>query len=339
MTELEKIEYAKSFIDKLADGINPLDDTPIPDDGLINHVRISRCLFYVSGILQGEIDKERGRKPKKTRTKRLPFSVTQEQLQAFEYSSYPITAPAISRKINWLVKEEIAERKIKKFSYRKIYYWLHEIGMVEWRSWYTGKSRRFPTPKGEAIGLSLEVVENYGKEAPVIYFSEEAQRFIINHFDAVMAAERGTASPMDREGDGEIEAEAEAEAEVEAEVEAVCREALPEGPLLEIPSQKEMPTPQKKTQTAPKTNAQAPQAHRIEIYKEPPRDPSEEIRVCRNCRFQVFGECSSWDPCDDFQPVYHVPKAELDYWPTEGDATRLKQRIKKSDWEKERWDR
>ncbi len=32
MTELEKIAYAKSFIDKLANGINPLDDTPIPDD-------------------------------------------------------------------------------------------------------------------------------------------------------------------------------------------------------------------------------------------------------------------------------------------------------------------
>ena len=27
MTELEKIEYAKSFIDKLANGINPLDET------------------------------------------------------------------------------------------------------------------------------------------------------------------------------------------------------------------------------------------------------------------------------------------------------------------------
>lgn len=30
MTEIEKIEYAKSFIDKLANSINPLDDSPIP---------------------------------------------------------------------------------------------------------------------------------------------------------------------------------------------------------------------------------------------------------------------------------------------------------------------
>ena len=47
MTELEKIAYAKSFIDKLANGINPLDDTPIPDDDIANNVRLSRCFFYV----------------------------------------------------------------------------------------------------------------------------------------------------------------------------------------------------------------------------------------------------------------------------------------------------
>lgn len=43
MTELEKIEYAKSFIDKLANGINPLDDTPISETDIVNNVRLSRC--------------------------------------------------------------------------------------------------------------------------------------------------------------------------------------------------------------------------------------------------------------------------------------------------------
>ena len=52
MTEVEKIQYAKSFIDKMANGINPLDNTPIPEGELLNHVRISRCLFYVSELLE-----------------------------------------------------------------------------------------------------------------------------------------------------------------------------------------------------------------------------------------------------------------------------------------------
>ena len=56
MTELEKIEYAKSFIDKLADGINPLDDTPLREEDAANNVRLSRCFFYVSDILRQVIE-------------------------------------------------------------------------------------------------------------------------------------------------------------------------------------------------------------------------------------------------------------------------------------------
>jgi hypothetical protein len=201
MTELEKIAYAKSFIDKLANGINPLDDTPIPDDDIANNVRLSRCFFYVSSILQKEIDRERRKQPKEKKSPRLPFSITQEQLEKFEYSSYPISASAIARKINWLVKEDIEEKKIEKFSYRKINYWLREIGMIEWREWNNGKSKRFPTPEGEAMGLILEIWENYGRKSPVIYFSEEAQHFIIDNFEAVIAAEKGSISPLLEEDD------------------------------------------------------------------------------------------------------------------------------------------
>ena len=56
MTELEKLEYAKTFIDKLASGINPIDNSPIPEGEVANNVRISRCFFYVSDILRQVIE-------------------------------------------------------------------------------------------------------------------------------------------------------------------------------------------------------------------------------------------------------------------------------------------
>ena len=86
MTELEKIAYAKYFIDKLANGINPLDNTPIPDEDIANNVRLSRCFFYVSSILQKEIDRERRKVSREKKSERLPFSITPEQLERFEYS-------------------------------------------------------------------------------------------------------------------------------------------------------------------------------------------------------------------------------------------------------------
>ncbi|MBO5203226.1 MAG: hypothetical protein J6B72_01265 [Clostridia bacterium] len=203
MTEVEKIAYAKSFIDKLANGINPLDDTRVPDDDIVNNVRLSRCFFYVSAILQKEIDRELRKAPKENKPKRLPFSITPEQLENFEYTSTPISATAMARKINWLVREDIEERKIEKFSYRKINYWLHDIGMIEWREWNNGKKKRFPTPEGESIGLILQIWENYGRKSPVIYLSEEAQHFIIDNMEAVMAAEKENFFPVQEEDDDE----------------------------------------------------------------------------------------------------------------------------------------
>ena len=67
MIDIEKLNTAKMWIEKLANGINPLNDEPVKDDDLINNVHISRCLFYVVELL-GEKKTEtavdrRGRKP------------------------------------------------------------------------------------------------------------------------------------------------------------------------------------------------------------------------------------------------------------------------------------
>lgn len=58
MTEKELLIHAKNYIDKLANGINPLTGEPVADDDIVNNVRISRCLFYVSSVLKSVIDKQ-----------------------------------------------------------------------------------------------------------------------------------------------------------------------------------------------------------------------------------------------------------------------------------------
>ena len=41
MTELEKIERAKVYMDKLANGINPVDDSVVPEEDVVNNVSSS----------------------------------------------------------------------------------------------------------------------------------------------------------------------------------------------------------------------------------------------------------------------------------------------------------
>lgn len=50
------MERAKKYTEKLANGVNPLDGTDIPEDDIVNNERISRCLFYVSDILRQLIE-------------------------------------------------------------------------------------------------------------------------------------------------------------------------------------------------------------------------------------------------------------------------------------------
>ena len=186
MTELEKIAYAKSFIDKLANGINPLDDTAIPDGDIAKNVRLSRCFFYVSGILQKEIERESKKENREKKSQLVNFSITYEELQNFEYSSKPISATVLAKKINQLVERE----NMRKLSYRQIMGWLLNIGMLEYKDIGNGKLKRYPTQQGEDIGIVLEFWERgQGRKYPVIMYSEAAQRFIIDNIDAVIATE------------------------------------------------------------------------------------------------------------------------------------------------------
>ena len=55
-TELDTMKHAKEYIDKLANGIGPFSDKPVPDGDIINNVKLSRCFFYISGILEKVIE-------------------------------------------------------------------------------------------------------------------------------------------------------------------------------------------------------------------------------------------------------------------------------------------
>ena len=180
MTELEKIAYAKSFIDKLANGINPLDDTPIPEGDIANNVRLSRCFFYVSDIL-GQVCENGGiGKVEKT----IPFSITSSQLSNFEISPYSISGSEISKKLFSLVKNP----HMKSFSVLKLNQWLIQKGLLYETTDTLGKTRKMPTEQGKAIGISAETKIGREGEYIAVLFDAKAQRFIVNNIYEILNA-------------------------------------------------------------------------------------------------------------------------------------------------------
>lgn len=184
MTELEKIARAKLYMEKLANGINPLNDQSIPEEELINNVRLSRCFFFVADVLR-QVVENGGTKPVK-RAEKAPLEVTVEVRSRFAYSDTPIAASEIARRVNDLIDTD----KMKKLSYAGIAAWLIEAGLLEQVQTSAGRQRKRPTENGRAMGISIEDRVSQNGPYQVVVYNTEAQHFIVDNLDAITAQMR-----------------------------------------------------------------------------------------------------------------------------------------------------
>lgn len=183
MEELGVLQRAKTYIDKLANGINPLNDQPIAEEDIVNNVRLSRCFFYVSDILRQVI--ENGGVVQKPKRRRMEFNVSDEALNRFEYSEEPIPITHIVSRINNLINQN----EVKKLSYKEVSKWLQQIGMLEESNGRYGNARTCPTELGKEIGIFIEKRIGSKGEFFATYYNRNAQEFIINHIQTIVETE------------------------------------------------------------------------------------------------------------------------------------------------------
>lgn len=180
MTELETIARAKMYIDKLANGINPLDDTAVAENDIVNNVRISRCLFFVSDTLRRVL--ENGGVGVASRVKKNKFKITAEELEKFAFSDRPITISEITKRINDIADTENST----KLSHNTITSWLSEIGMLKEMINTAGKKSKRPTAEGAELGIFVK--ERIGQHGiyHVVLYNKSAQKFIVDNIPSVI---------------------------------------------------------------------------------------------------------------------------------------------------------
>lgn len=184
MTELEMINRAKTYIDKLANGVNPLTDEPVSENDIVNNVRISRCFFYISDLLRRFA--EGGFPEAAKKGKKQPFIITEEQRKRFEFSETPISVSEIARRFNAAVNTEGAVQ----MRYSGITFWLIESGLLSVDSREDGREVKLPTAAGMELGISQEVRSGANGSYTVVVYNENAQRYIVDNIDAILEAEK-----------------------------------------------------------------------------------------------------------------------------------------------------
>lgn len=177
--EAELVLHAKEYIDKMANGINPITGEPADDNDMINNVRISRCLFYVSSVLQEVLDNPVRQKSEK----KVPFTVTFEQLKDFPFAEQ-MTITEIVENINKIA----VVGNMCKLTTTKITTWFLNNGILSDKTGADGKNRRLPTEQGSELGIYTEERRSmYGTYLQVLY-SRSAQQFIIDNMEAILAS-------------------------------------------------------------------------------------------------------------------------------------------------------
>ena len=182
MTELEIMQRAKMYMDKLAQGIDPISDQEMPEDSVLNNVRLARCFFYVSGVLNQVI--ANGGNVKKTPKK--DFYVTEEELRRIAVSQEPTQITQFVDRIMNVINDP--DRK--KLKTTTITDWLIEKGFMTKQTDADGKSKRLPTAIGEQIGLTVKLREGQYGTYQAVYYSAEAQRFVLDHLQEMLQAEK-----------------------------------------------------------------------------------------------------------------------------------------------------
>ena len=179
MTELETMERARMYMQKLANGINPLDDSQVAEGELVNNVRISRCFFYVAQVLDQMIEREKSAPRSEPKQ---PFDLPFAMRNAFDFSREPIGISEITRRINDLVADE----NMKKMTTTVLTEWLKDIGFLQTVTNAEGKSRTMPTEQGRNMGIDIQ--ERMGRVGPytAVVYAERMQHFILDNLDGAL---------------------------------------------------------------------------------------------------------------------------------------------------------
>ena len=180
MTELETMQRAKMYLDKLAQGIDPITNQEIPEDSTLNNVRLARCFFYVSDVL-GQVIANGGVIGGKT--KQQTFTISAEQLARIRVSQEPVRVTQLIKMIGAVASDP----RMKKLRTTVITDWLLEKGFMEKQTGLDGKSIRVPNQSGLMLGLSTQVRQGQYGEYQAVLYNAAAQQFVLDHLPEMLA--------------------------------------------------------------------------------------------------------------------------------------------------------
>lgn len=168
-----KLDVAIKYVERIADGCNPVNNAPVDDNDILNNPNIIRCMYFIKDVLE-EVRRNGGGIGGKSR-KELALPFPMEILDKFVYRE----DMSITHVLNQIY-EPITNLDVKKVSVTKVTAALKEEGyLLDEPNPETGKTRKVPSERGKELGIYLMEREYNGRLYQSVTYNKNAQEYVV----------------------------------------------------------------------------------------------------------------------------------------------------------------
>nr|WP_297771456.1 hypothetical protein [uncultured Butyrivibrio sp.] len=181
--DLEKLDKALIYVNRIADGKNPINNMPADNDDVMNDPNVIRCMFFIKDVLLA-LKENGGVIGKTSGIKKKEFPM--ESLSEYQF----IETKTITRFTEQL-NSGIDEKEYKKLSYKVITDWLKKNSyLIEKEDNQLNKKVTLTTEKGQAVGIthSLQTSMN-GTAYYRIEYDKMGQEFVLQNLSEIIKSQ------------------------------------------------------------------------------------------------------------------------------------------------------
>lgn len=199
LMKLKKIYQAKTYIDDMCQGIDPVSKKPVPEDSVIRQEQVVDCFAFISELLDemlmpGDsqealtVDDEVSicdDTEELTKKEKEPFKISAEQIAQVKTTHSTLAISTFIKRINYVIDRKTT----KSIRTKDIHGWLTAKGFLEERSIQIIKEEKeyFPSQYADAIGVIpvAKPINDGQQERHSIKLNSVGQQFILDNIEEI----------------------------------------------------------------------------------------------------------------------------------------------------------
>lgn len=186
MKDYEMLYTTKLYLQKLSNGVNPLDGTDLPQESFLNDINLCRSFRFAEDLLD-QVIRNNGTVKTLPNSRKEPFRITEEQRNRIQVSEEPVGVAVIAQRItDWL------DPNVKSVPGVHITEWLVFNGFLTMVTEpQTGDTVKVATEDGIMEGIRTEERKTRdGRTYRKNFYNKHAQQLILDNLENIAAFEQ-----------------------------------------------------------------------------------------------------------------------------------------------------